>query len=268
MNVSGLRYDPSDCRVSVRAGHSILHVTLWHPNWGSAKTAALRSSLFGGQGAAEGSEPDPQAARQMLDAALGADATATWLGQVEVTDICPTDAVTMDGLRERIADMEAEAIDPDGAPVWTQIRFGHEADPEDRPGNARVIVPLSPAVAPSCDRHAVVTLSIDEIAASDLTGAQIDDLVVGIEDALDATVKENGAGQLVAVVVESRDGAGVVSLHMYLDSSVPGVGDAQDSGDRSVLNTLRAVASTWDLGDATFDDELDPSWDAVAGLRV
>ncbi len=31
-----MRYDPSACRVSVRAGHSLVHVTVWHPNWGSA----------------------------------------------------------------------------------------------------------------------------------------------------------------------------------------------------------------------------------------
>ena len=60
-----------------------------------------------------------------------------------------------------------------------------------------------------------------------------------------------------------------VTVHMYLDSSVPGVGGVVDpDGDRSVLNTLRAVASTWDIGDSEFDAQPDPGWDAVRHLRA
>lgn|GEM_PF-512713 len=265
----GLSYGPADCRIGVRAGHSIVHVTLWHPNWGSAKTSALRSGLFGGRGAAAGTAPDMQVAFLMLDAALGEEAVSTWLGQIEVTDRCPENAVSMDELRSLVAGMAAEAVDPDGNPVWTVLRF----ESDGAPGVVRTIVPATPMLAPTCDRRVEVELHIDPLAASDLTGAQVLDRVTALEDALDSTVSENSAGLLVAVVTHG----GTVTMHLYLDSgagvpgAVGGVGGAglSDPGHAdAVVNTLRAVASTWDLGEVVFSSEQDPSWEAVRGFWV
>ncbi|MDN6386623.1 MAG: hypothetical protein L0J86_02950 [Corynebacterium sp.] len=101
-------------------------------------------------------------------------------------------------------------------------------------------------------------MGTDPLAASDLTMAQIEDLAAGVQDALVATVEENGAGVLaVAETTESQ-----VTLHFYLDSTAPTV------ADRSLLNTLRTVASAWDLGDAAVTDEPDPAWTAVQDFRV
>ncbi|MGO1950913.1 MAG: hypothetical protein ACTH1D_14850 [Mycobacteriaceae bacterium] len=256
----GLTYDPVDCRIGLQAGHSIVHVTLWHPNWGPAKTSALRRGLFGGTGSTEGTAPDLQAGFLMLDAALGEAAVSTWLGSIDVTDESPKDAVTMDDLRGLLGRMAADSVDPEGNPAWTVLRFEQ--------GTARTIVPATPMVAPSCDLHVAVTLPIDPVAASDLTGAQVTHLVSAIEDALDATVKENSAGLLVAVVTRTGEEGESATMHLYLDSAADGVGGPDGTGDRSVLNTLNTVASTWDLGDADVTEEADPSWDAVRAFRV
>ncbi|HIW90170.1 MAG TPA: hypothetical protein H9870_00660 [Candidatus Corynebacterium avicola] len=263
-----MRYDPSACRVSVRAGHSLVHVTLWHPNWGSAATAALRSALFGGEGPAEGAAPDVDAARVMLDEALGTEQVATWIGDVEVTDTAPTDAIGMDELADLLDRRATEASGPDGEPEWATVTFDD--------GSARTVVPLARAVAPSCDVHAVVALEVDLVASSDLTAAQIDECVLMVQDALADALAENAAGRIVAVVTTDATGpvvnggtGGTTAVHMYLDSDVPGVDGAVDpDGDRSVLNTLRAVASTWDIGDSEFDAQPDPTWDAVHYLRA
>lgn len=261
----GLRYDPEDCRVGVRAGHSIVHVTLWHPNWGSAKTSALRSGLFGGCGDASGTAPDMQVAFLMLDAVLGEEAVSTWLGRIEVTDRCPTNSVTMDELRSLVSRTAADAVDPDGNPVWTVLQF----ESDGAPGVVRTIVPVTPMLSPTCDRHVEVTLHIDPVAASDLTGAQVSDRITALEDALVSTVSENSIGLPVAVVTHG----GTVTMHLYLDSGA-GVGAGAGAGVSdpvqvdAVVNTLRAVASTWDLGEASFSSAQDPSWDAVREFRV
>ena len=268
MKVGELDYDPSACRVSVRTGHSLVHVTVWHPNWGSAATAALRSALFGGEGPAEGAAPDVDAARVMLDEALGAEQVTTWIGDVEVTDTAPTDAIGMDELADLLARRAAEASGPDGEPEWATVTFDD--------GSARTVVPLARAVAPSCDVHAVVTLVVDLVASSDLTAVQIDERVLVVQDALADALAENAAGRIVALVTTDATGPVVTggsgdttTVHMYLNSDVPGVGGAVDpDGDRSVLNILRAVASTWDIGDSEFDAQPDPGWDAVRHLRA
>ena len=268
MKVGELDYDPSACRVSVRTGHSLVHVTVWHPNWGSAATAALRSALFGGQGPEEGAVPDVRAARLMLDDVLGAGQVATWIGEVGVTDTAPVEAIGMDELDALLARRAEEARGPDGEPGWATVTF---AD-----GAARTVVPLAPAVAPSCDVHAVVTLEVDLVASSDLTAAQIDERALVVQDALADALAENAAGRTVAVVTTEATGpvvtggtGDIVTVHMYLDSSVPGVGGVVDpDGDRAVLNTLRAVASTWDVGESSFDAEPDPTWRAVQALRA
>lgn len=248
---------PTLCRIGITPGHSVLHVEVWHPNWGTGATEALRRSLFGADGtdsAGGSATPDIAVARELLDAALGADRAAAWLGRVAVTDRSPDDAVGMPELQERVARMAQDALDPDGRPVRTLLHV----DRDGVPGTARVIMPLSPVVAPGCDLHVSVTLRAEPVASSDLTMAQIEDLAAGVEDALVATVEENGAG--VLAVTETVPGQ--VTLHFYLDSSAPTV------VDRSVLNTLRTVASTWDLGDTGVEEEPDPNWEGVQAYRV
>lgn len=275
----GTHYDPADCRIGVRAGHSIVHVTVWHPNWGSSTTSALRAGLFGGSGGE--AEPDPRAARLMLDAALGEETVATWVGSVEVTDRCPQHAVAMDDLRSLVGEMAASAVGPDGDPVWTVLRF----ETEGARGTARTIVPVTPMTAPTCDLHVAVTVEIDPVRASDLTGAQVDDRINALEDALSDTVRENRAGLLVAVVRQ----AGTVTMYFYLDSvggggtdgtdvvagdgAGAGVGDGVGAGGSAgdvdaVVNTLRACVSTWDIGESSFSSGADPSWSAVRAFRV
>ncbi|WP_237559694.1 hypothetical protein [Corynebacterium neomassiliense] len=265
----GLVYDPADCRIGVRSGHTLLHVTLWHPNWGSAKTAALRSGLFGSAGTTVA--PDVSVARELLDAALGSVVAETWIGTVEVTDHSPAHAVTMGGLHAMVERMASDAVDPDGDPEWTELRMHLDG----APAVVRTLVPLAPSVAPGHDRHVAVSLHVDPVSASDLTGAQVRSTVLALEDALTATVRENRAGLPVAVVHRSGEGlsgdgsitaaAGegtddVVVLHYYLGS--PG------ADPDHVLNTLRATVSTWELGKASLVDDVDPAWAAVQHFRV
>jgi hypothetical protein len=300
----GLDYDPDECRIGVRAGHSIVHVTVWHPHWGSAKTAALRAGLFGGTG--ETAAPDPAVARALLDAALGADVAATWIGDVAVADHSPEHAVGMADLRALIDRMADAATDPDGRPTQTELRM----DVDGADAVVRTIVPLAPTVAPGRDRHVTVTLHIDPFRATDLTGAQVRSTVLATEDALSATVRENHAGLLVAVVHRGGEGTGqpgsgldgvgrddVVTLHYYLGTAGDAAGDvasgtaAGAAGDVAsgtaagaelpggaagaaateldhVINTLRATVDTWEIGEASLTDEADPAWSAVQRYRV
>jgi hypothetical protein len=157
-------------------------------------------------------------------------------------------------------------------------------------------VPLAPTVAPGRDRHVQVALHIDPFRATDLTGAQVRSTVLATEDALSATVRENHAGLLVAVVHRGGEGTGepgsglagvglddVVTLHYYLGAASGAVsgasGDAASgevSGGASaaateldhVINTLRATVDTWELGAASLTDDADPTWSAVQRFRV
>lgn len=266
--------DPADCRIGVRAGHSIIHVTVWHPQWGSAKTAALRAGLFGASAeSAADATPDVAVARQLLEDALGVPTVATWIGSIEVTDHSPDHAVSMVDLRGLVTRMASSAKDPDGNPTHTEL--GMEVDGAD--ATVRTIVPLAPTVAPGHDRHVAVTLHIDPFRSTDLTGAQVRSTVLALEDALSATVRENHAGLLVAVVHQEGEGTGeagagldgvgwhdVVTLHYYLGV---GAGDGVVDLDH-VLNSLRATVSTWEIGEASLDDEVDPTWSAVQRYRV
>lgn len=275
--------DSADCRIGVRAGHSIIHVTVWHPQWGSAKTAALRAGLFGAavspdaassaMSSGEDATPDVAVARQLLEDALGVPTVATWIGSIEVTDQSPEHAVSMADLGIRVDRMASSAKDPDGNPTHTELRM--EVDGAD--ATVRTIVPLAPTVAPGHDRHVAVTLHIDPFRSTDLTGAQVRSTVLALEDALSATVRENHAGLLVAVVHQEGAGTGqpgagldgvdrqdAVTLHYYLGV---GAGDGVDDLDH-LLNSLRATVSTWEIGEASLDDEADPTWSAVQRYRV
>lgn len=247
-------YDPAACRVGITPGHAVLHVELWHPNWGSAATDALRRSLFGADGPAGGSAPDVSAAHRMLDEALGAGRAAAWLGRVTVTDHSPGHSVGMAELQDRVERMAQDAVGADGRPAYAVLNAGQGATRR----TARVVLPLSPTVAPGCDLHVPVTLGTDPVASSDLTMAQIEDRSAAVREALADTVDENNAG--ILAVTEFRSGAD--TMHFYLDSTAPAV------MDRSVLNTLRAVASAWQYGDTVVDEEDDPGWDAVRAYRV
>lgn len=244
--------DPAACRIGITAGHTVLHVELWHPDWGTAATEALRRSLFGAQVASDGTgtAPDLQDGVAMLEDALGAGRVAAWLGDVRVTDRSPAHAVGIDDLVARVGRMEADAVGPDGRPAYASLNG------ED--GTARVVLPLSPQVAPACSLHATVTLETDPVDSSDLTWAQIEDRSAAVRDAIGDTVEENHAGILAATVT----GDDAVTQHFYLDPGSPAV------ADRSVLNTLRTVASAWELGDIAVDEESDPAWDAVRAWRV
>ncbi|MGO3185657.1 hypothetical protein [Corynebacterium variabile] len=271
--------DSADCRIGVRAGHSIIHVTVWHPQWGSAKTAALRAGLFGAAVSPDAASsdgdatPDVAVARQLLEDALGVPTVATWIGSIEVTDHSPEHAVSMADLGIRVDRMASSAKDPDGNPTHTELRM--EVDGAD--STVRTIVPLAPTVAPGHDLHVAVTLHIDPFRSTDLTGAQVRSTVLALEDALSATVRENHAGLLVAVVHQEGAGTGqpgagldgvgrqdAVTLHYYLGV---GAGDGVVDLDH-LLNSLRATVSTWEIGEASLDDEADPTWSAVQRYRV
>jgi hypothetical protein len=286
--VSERLYDPADCCIGIRAGHSIIHVTVWHPQWGSAKTAALRAGLFGAavspdaapsaMSSGENATPDPAVARQLLEDALGTATVATWIGSIEVTDHSPDRAVSMADLRGLVTRMASSAKDPDGHPTHTELRM--EVNGAD--AVVRTIVPLAPTVAPGRNHHVAVTLHIDPLRSTELTGAQVRSTVLALEDALSATVRENRAGLLVAVVHQEGAGTGepgagldgvgrqdAVTLHYYLGI---GAGDSADMAGGAdldhILNSLRATVSTWELGEASLDDEVDPTWTAVQRYRV
>ncbi|WP_420098100.1 hypothetical protein [Corynebacterium sp.] len=246
--------DPAACRIGITAGHTVLNLEVWHPDWGSAATQALRRSLFGAQGPSGDSVPDEQVATAMLESALGVERSDAWLGQVTVTDRSPGNAVSMADLQERVDRMASEAVDPDGRPTRTELHVDHDGVP----ATAQVVLPLSPVVAPGCDLHVSVALQTDPVASSDLTMAQIEDRSGAVREALADTVSENNAG--ILAVTETRPGSD--TLHFYLDSASPAV------ADRSVLNTLRTVASAWQYGDTVVDEENDPAWDAVRTYRV
>ncbi|MGO2874044.1 hypothetical protein [Corynebacterium variabile] len=271
--------DSADCRIGVRAGHSIIHVTVWHPQWGSAKTAALRAGLFGAAVSPDAASsdgdatPDVAVARQLLEDALGVPTVATWIGSIEVTDHSPDRAVSMADLCGLVTRMASSAKDPDGHPTHTELRM--EVDGAD--STVRTIVPLAPTVAPGRDLHVAVTLHIDPFRSTELTGAQVRSTVLATEDALSATVRENHAGLLVAVVHQEGAGTGqpgagldgvgrqdAVTLHYYLGV---GAGDGVVDLDH-LLNSLRATVSTWEIGEASLDDEVDPTWSAVQRYRV
>jgi hypothetical protein len=226
----------------------------------------------------ENATPDPAVARQLLEDALGTATVATWIGSIEVTDHSPDRAVSMADLRGLVTRMASSAKDPDGHPTHTELRM--EVNGAD--AVVRTIVPLAPTVAPGRNHHVAVTLHIDPLRSTELTGAQVRSTVLALEDALSATVRENRAGLLVAVVHQEGAGTGepgagldgvgrqdAVTLHYYLGI---GAGDSADMAGGAdldhILNSLRATVSTWELGEASLDDEVDPTWTAVQRYRV
>lgn len=253
-------YDPAACRIGVTAGHTVVNVEVWHPNWGSPATDALRRGLFGADGPTDGAAPDAAHARRMLVDALGATQVSDWVGSVSATDRSPGNAVGMAELQERLTRMGQDAVAADGRPAHSILHLDRDATAETAgtAGTVRVVLPVSRGVAPHCDLHVTVALGTDAVGSSGLTMAQIDDRTTAVRDALVDTVSENQAG--ILAVTETFPEA--VTRHFYLDSAAPAVADG------AVLNTLRTVTSTWDLGDATIDHGPDPDWGAVRRFRV
>ena len=53
--------DPAACRIGITAGHTVLNLEVWHPDWGSAATEALRRSLAAPDVSRSPRERDPLA---------------------------------------------------------------------------------------------------------------------------------------------------------------------------------------------------------------
>ena len=181
-----------------------------------------------------------------LDEAVGENAVETWLGQIAPAVEAPLDGFPLVHLAAVVDGLAAEHRDDDGEPTWVLMEG-------ERP-SGRVIamaqVPLRATAAPELDQHVAVLVPYRDRTEEGLPG----DRSLSALRALEEHVAERlgGSGRIVA----HETGAGVRTLHFYVDSTGPGA------------SVVRAAVAGWDQGRCEVADEPDPAWNGVAHLRT
>lgn len=181
-----------------------------------------------------------------LDHTLGETECETWVGNVDAALDAPVDGLTLDGLRDLVAQVRADATADDGGPVWVILR----GEVDGTPLMAMAQVPLAPSWAPHLDAH--LSVDVPFAAATDdgfPTDATLDQLRA-LEDHLAERIGD--MGRLVA----HETGSGRRTLHFYVDSARPTAGVAE------------AAVQGWSQGSVVVTHAPDPGWHGVRHLRT
>ncbi|MDO9455162.1 DUF695 domain-containing protein [Nocardioides sp.] len=181
-----------------------------------------------------------------LDHTLGETECETWIGNVEAALEEPADALTLDGLRDLVAQVRTDALDADGEPTWVML----QGQVDGAPLMALAQVPLAPSWAPHLDAHLEVDVPFTDATAEGLPAPGALDDLRALEDHL--TERLGGSGRLVA----HETGRGRRTLHYYVDSARPTAG------------VVEAAVTGWTQGTVAVTHTPDPAWQGVRHLRT
>lgn len=209
-------------------GHH-LDVTVHHPSFRDLPDEARR-----------------QVTMLALDEALGENDVETWVGHIAPAVDAPLDGFPLAQLAPLIDGLAAENRDEDGSPTWVLMQGESPA--------GRVIaaaqVPLRATTAPELDHHVAVTVPYADRTDEGLPGDGSLSALRALEDHV--VERLGGSGRIVA----HETGAGVRTLHFYVDSTGPGA------------SVVRAAVAGWVQGRCEVADHPDPAWNTVAHLRT
>lgn len=185
-----------------------------------------------------------------LDHALGEIECETWIGGVEPALDPPADGLTLEELRDLVAEVRADALDEDGRPTWVMLQGEHDG----RPLMAVAQVPLAPTFAPHLDAHLEVTVPFADATDEGLPTPAALDALRELEDRVTGVLGDS------ARLVAHETGDRRRLLHLYVDSAVDQA--------RPVVPAVEGVVAVWDQGAVGVRLEPDPGWHAVRHLRT
>ncbi|MFB4286595.1 DUF695 domain-containing protein [Nonomuraea sp. ATR24] len=180
------------------------------------------------------------AALLALDAVLGEDDVARWVGEITAVTSQPIDAVPAVHLPAVVADLAAEF---DGE-QWVALE-GRTA--RGKPLTAAARFPLRPVDYPLYDEHLAVTLPY---AGRDAGKLPAGDSVEALRDFEERLSRVPGAWVLAAHL--SAEGHRI--FHLYADPA------------GEVRGQVEELAATWGEGKARVNVATDPAWSAVAAF--
>lgn len=181
-----------------------------------------------------------------LDHTLGETECETWIGNVEAALDEPAESMTLDGLRDLVAEVRADATSDDGEPVWVML----QGEMDGSPLMALAQVPLAPSWAPHLDAHLAVEVPFAAATEEGFPAEEALDDLRALEDHL--TERLGASGRLVA----HETGRGRRTLHYYVDSTLPTAG------------VVEAAVVGWTQGPVEVTHTPDPAWQAVRHLRT
>jgi hypothetical protein len=176
-----------------------------------------------------------------LDWLLGEDAVEAWIGVIEATTDGADAADPGNGLRAAVS---ALADEP---PLWT-VLGGTGLD--GRPITATVQTPLRAVRWPLFDQHIEVVLPYPPVDGRGLPAPADLEALRDFEDRLVAQLDHT------ATLIAHETSAGRRTLHLYADAATPAI---------AVAGVMRGE---WRYGPAQVTARPDPSWEAVAHLRL
>ena len=180
------------------------------------------------------------AALAALDAVLGEDDVARWVGEISAVTFQPIDAVPAVHLPAVVADLSAEF----GGEQWVALE-GKTA--RGRPLTAIARFPLRPVDYPLYDEHLAVTLPYTGRDGDKLPAGDSVEALRAFEDRLTRV-----AGEWVLAARLSAEGHRI--FHLYADPA------------GEVRPQIEELAATWGEGKARVDVSADPAWSAVAAF--
>lgn len=181
----------------------------------------------------------------VLDTALGEATVETWIGAIEASAAPLASAVDLSELRRTVAAHEAEHRDENGEPSWAILSA---RDARGAPVIAAAQVPLRPMTAPHLDTHVRISLAFSDVLESGLPGERSLAALRALEDHL--AERLGGSGRVLA----HETAAGARTLHVYADSTTPGV------------DQVRASLAAWTESRPRVDVAFDPGWERVRHL--
>lgn len=187
-----------------------------------------------------------QVAFLALDSALGENDTELWVGEIATATVRPMDGFGLHALRSLVADIRRDSVDEDGRPGWALLQGEGPAGPV----LATARAPLHPLFGPTFTRHAAAVVPYLERTDAGFPAAEALDALRELEDAIIATVGEDG------LLVAHESSAGNRTFHLYLDPEC-------DAVDR-----LLGLLDPWPGGDVRIKvTDGDPGWESVRHLR-
>ncbi|WP_186526289.1 DUF695 domain-containing protein [Leekyejoonella antrihumi] len=228
LQIAGRDVAVRDVVVGVRRRASRLDVSVYHP---------LMADL--------NDHEQMRLAFLALDAALGEEATETWIGELAPAQDAPLDGFGLSGLRATVRELREEFIDEAGEPTWLVL----QGDTPYGPLVASTQVPLAAAWAPELDTHIGVSIPYADQDASGQPGPKSLGNLRALEDHVVARLE--GQGRLVA----HETTRGVRLLHLYVSRGTP------------AAEQVKAAVQAWDEGRVRVRAENDPGWAQVQHLR-
>ena len=227
VEIGGQTYLIDECLVSIRAGISLVHVTVYHPSIVMSSTNSKKIAYL------------------LLDALLGEEAMELWIGSVDGVPDPDPGSVPFYLLRDEVERMAQGFAAKGGERQWQIIESRQPAGPT----IVSVAPPLDPIVAPLSTEHVVATVEYTDQVEQGMPGPAALEKLRDLEDLLLNRFAEHE--WLVAV----ETGSGRRSFHIYRDPT---------AATRTPLDRWLA---TWTDGPTGLHAEHEPDWDYVQRYR-